>query len=681
MKEKEANALILVLENLKRKNKDYRSSVKYQVPSLWIAPGDKRPKLRTVQSVNPYEFYIHHIESILQSGQGRSKMTYKGTGGFWIGKDIVYNIFPRLATAYDHNSDGVIGGNKKDVTLSSDGIRETGTFLKTLALLGHIRALQCDVIYFLPITAIGRDGNKGDLGSPYAIRNPYELDEKLADPLCDLDITVQFKALVEACHILGMKVILEFVFRTGAKDSDWIPKYPDWFYWIDNDIQERSCDMSLEEMKRSYGSPVFSPDVLKEIKRKVAAKDFANLPPPPVDYRRMFKLPPSGPGKITKNHRGKYIGISLDPETQKEVTTRIPGAFADWPPDDIQPPWTDVTYLKLYRDENPSAPRFNYIAYNTVRMYDTELAKENLANRPLWDKIRDIVPHYQKTFGINGVMVDMGHALPPLLMGEIVSAARSIDPDFSFLSEDFSVEKKSLDAGYNIVLGYSWSVQHKKDGMAKLLRHAGTEGMPLSFFATSETHNTPRSATKTGGTEFSKNSYVANCFIPHGIPFIHNGFELGETYPVNTGLEFSPEELEFFREKTLPLFDRHGFDWMRPVEFSDFIEKVNRIRKKYGSIIFGTGSETFAFIPTGNANALAFKRIQKTGRRQKILCILISLDYEAPQNFTIAGESFNKQKIKDLLYGSIYLVSNDTVQGTLKPGGACIFYYEQEIPL
>ena len=57
---------------------------------------------------------------------------------------------------------------------------------------------------------------------------------------------------------------------------------------------------------------------------------------------------------------GRWVGV-LDDGTR----VRIPGAFADWPPDDNQPPWTDVTYLRMY-----DHPDFNYMAYNTIRMYD-----------------------------------------------------------------------------------------------------------------------------------------------------------------------------------------------------------------------------------------------------------------------------------------------------------------------
>ena len=77
-------------------------------------------------------------------------------------------MFVRTTAAFDHNGNG-----KLDLPLNERGFRETGTFLKAIAMLPYIKRLGATVIHLLPITSIGQDGNKGTLGSPYAIRNPY----------------------------------------------------------------------------------------------------------------------------------------------------------------------------------------------------------------------------------------------------------------------------------------------------------------------------------------------------------------------------------------------------------------------------------------------------------------------------------------------------------------------------
>ena len=75
-------------------------------------------------------------------------------------------------------------------------------------------------------------------------------------------------------------------------------------------------------------------------------------------------------------------------------------------------------------------------------------------NRPLWDRIVGIIPYYQKEFHIDGVMIDMGHALPMELKAEMVRTAREHNPDFAFWDENFSVTRKSREEGYNAVFGF-----------------------------------------------------------------------------------------------------------------------------------------------------------------------------------------------------------------------------------
>ncbi|MEW6712250.1 MAG: alpha-amylase family glycosyl hydrolase, partial [Candidatus Riflebacteria bacterium] len=451
------------------------SHIRYRVPSLWVPAGKEPVDGKPPVSVQPAEFFLSHIEAIeknqiagIDPARSLNSQMPGGKGGEWIASQSIYNIFVRLTAAYDHDGDGQLGGSKADLTLNVDGIRESGTFLKCIAMLGYIKSLGCDTIHLLPVTAIGHDGNKGDLGSPYAIRNPYKIEATLADPLVEMSAEDQFRAFVYAAHMIGMRVITEFVFRTASKDSDWIASNPEWFYWIDENIKDRDPgETDPEKIAAGYGNPVFDAATLKLINQKVQSRDFNQLPPPPDYYQHFFKLCPEK-NAVALNRRGQYRGVSVCPKTGEKFSVRIPGAFADWPPDDNQPPWGDVTYLRMYRDENPQKPEFNYIAYNTIRMYDTSLAKPELANESLWKTIEELIPTYQREYGIDGVMVDMGHAVPVSLMQKIISTARNHDENFAFLSENFEIKEDSVQAGYNAVVGYAWWVEYRRDGMYDL---------------------------------------------------------------------------------------------------------------------------------------------------------------------------------------------------------------------
>jgi hypothetical protein len=54
---------------------------------------------------------------------------------------------------------------------------------------------------------------------------------------------------------------------------------------------------------------------------------------------------------------------------------------------------------------------------------------------------------------------------------------------------------------------------------------------------------------------------VVQLCYPRAIPFLHNGFELNEKLPVNTGLNFSQTDLDVLKEEPLALFYKTGMHW------------------------------------------------------------------------------------------------------------------------
>jgi starch synthase (maltosyl-transferring) len=541
----------------------------YFVPGLWIDYESTAP-----QAVNPYDFYTGILLSILDV---EPLPFVQGNGnGDWTRRAIVYNLFPRVTAAYDHAHD-----NKLDIEPSPEGWRDTGTLLKCIALLPYIQSLGINTVHLLPISSVGQDGKKGTLGSPYGIRNAYELDHNLAEPAVGLDVNVLFAGFVEAAHRLGMRVVMEFVLRTSSKDGDWIGEHPEWFYWIREEIPDRL--------------PIFPRDDLACVKEKVARHDFTALPAPPKSYRDMFTRPPR-PDQVHMED-GRWVGV-LDDGTR----VRIPGAFADWPPDDNQPPWTDVTYLRMY-----DHPDFNYIAYNTLRMYDIRLAVPENAVTGLWDSIAGVIPHYQREFGIDGVMIDMGHALPMPLKQRIVKTARDLNPNFAFWDENFLIGQKSVDEGYNAVLGYMLFDFHIPDKLREFIGRLSGERLPLPFFATAENHNTPRAASRPNALQYVHYALAMSMVMP-GIPFLHGGFELMETKPINTGLGFTDEMIRANPTDTLPLFSEWAFDWTRPHNLVGSIRYALEVRQKYARLLSNPDPETFFLGYSDNPHFIVFAR-------------------------------------------------------------------------
>lgn len=655
-------ALAQIVEELRAREPEGRN-LTYHVPAAWTPVGAPR-ETDGPRAVNPYSFMLEHIGAIEKADDARPPACDGPAGrkpGDWVRDAVVYNVFVRLTSAYDHDRDGQIGTpDAPDVdarTRNQQGVRETGTFLKTIALLGHMRSLGATAIHLLPITSVGRFGNKGNLGSPYAIRNPYALEETLADPLIRADVDTQFRALVEACHALGMRVICEFVFRTASRDADSIAKHPDWFYWIKREVDDRPAGAAPDD-PRFYGSPPFESDLLAVIKDKVARHDRSEMPPPPQWYRDNFQPAPR-PDQIRKDEDGRWVGTLDDGSL-----VHVPSAFADWPPDDFQPPWTDVTYLRLYGDP-PEGPSFNYIAYNTIRMYDERLARQELANPALWAAVRGILPHWQRVYGIDGCMVDMGHALPPALMASMFDEARANHPDFALLSENFVVDEHSASTGYNSVLGYQFRAMENADQIRQLVARVCVDGLPVAVFGAGETHNTPRVAMRDRGARFCRALWMLNCFLPDTIPFIHGGFELADPRPVNLGLAFTPDEVATLGQRPLALFDLAALQWDEGGGLADEMARISTLRDEHAAVVKAQGETSLDWLPGQEQDLLAFRRHDAASGDQVIM--VVDWRCNGPREVTIDTRQPGSRWI-DPLDGTAFEAPDGHVSLTLQAG-------------
>jgi hypothetical protein len=89
----------------------------YYIPSLWKNPYSSKME---ILKIDPFEFYHSTLNNILDSPDTE---LIKGEGrGEWSKNAIIYNIFVRSTTAFDHNNNGKI-----DITFSKSKFRETFT--------------------------------------------------------------------------------------------------------------------------------------------------------------------------------------------------------------------------------------------------------------------------------------------------------------------------------------------------------------------------------------------------------------------------------------------------------------------------------------------------------------------------------------------------------------------------
>lgn len=97
-----------------------------------------------------------------------------------------------------------------------------GTFRAAQEQLPRLKELGVDILWLMPIHPIGVVNRKGTLGSPYSVRDYYDVNPELGTK-------EEFRAFVKAAHAQGFKVILDLVANHTAWDNALAQKHPDWY--------------------------------------------------------------------------------------------------------------------------------------------------------------------------------------------------------------------------------------------------------------------------------------------------------------------------------------------------------------------------------------------------------------------------------------------------------------------
>ena len=97
-----------------------------------------------------------------------------------------------------------------------------GTFKAFQAHLPRLKALGVKILWFMPLQPISVKNRKGTLGSPYSIADYTAINPEFGT-------ADDFKALVEAAHASGFKIVLDWVANHTGWDNKWISAHPDWY--------------------------------------------------------------------------------------------------------------------------------------------------------------------------------------------------------------------------------------------------------------------------------------------------------------------------------------------------------------------------------------------------------------------------------------------------------------------
>ncbi len=97
-----------------------------------------------------------------------------------------------------------------------------GTLRAAERELPRLKTLGVDILWLMPVHPIGEKHRKGTLGSPYAVRDYYGVNPEFGT-------RDDLKRFVDAAHVQGMYVILDWVANHTAWDNPLVEQHPEWY--------------------------------------------------------------------------------------------------------------------------------------------------------------------------------------------------------------------------------------------------------------------------------------------------------------------------------------------------------------------------------------------------------------------------------------------------------------------
>ncbi len=525
----------------------------YKIPYCWnyVNADFEKSDSKGEITVNSVDYFLKCLKEI------------ENTKGCDFSDDIImYSMLVRTFSAWDH-------GNGY----------ECGTFLKSICLLPLLKETGVNTIYLLPVFEMSQMNKKGEIPSPYAIKNIMKIDNSLKDDhLPDISPEEEFKAFCEACHKLGIRVILDFVFRTVSRDSVLLEEHPEWFYYI----KSHEADNFNAPGCSGIGHSSVNEKSVKNLYNSSETESFANCFVYPPDKKTMDFLKQNDEREINEIINDK-LGITV-----------MPG-FADTI-NDPQPQWSDVTFLKFYFDntvnvKNKFGEKFPpMIAQDGVKC---SLFGGDEENKDLWEYTENIIPYYIKNYSLDGARIDMAHALPEKLNQRIISKVKSIKKDFIFSSEDFDSSKTAQlkETGYDFFTGGIWDAWGKKEYKSKDFNKKIYESVSGEIPCVSclEMADTPRIAHLLGQKQIIS-SIIISSLLPNTVYLINNGMEFSEKQPMNLGLN-NNEDGKYVLPKNHPyygklaFFDNFLFDWTNRKHIFTALKEGISLRTEFYEII------------------------------------------------------------------------------------------------
>lgn len=528
----------------------------YAIPQSWNIYGyQAMRRLRDGQLlVNPYAFYSFTIEQIFKDGIPAEHIQEENRD--WLKRSVIYSMMIRTATAWDHDRDNIIHHD------NLYHLSDNGTFLKCVALLPLLKRMGVNTILLYQPFALGKTQKAHDFAPREAVLDFTQLDDDLRDPMLEeMDVLQQAQAFMEACHILGFKVILEYCPAMMARENAYAIEHPEWFYWI------------KEEYEGSYHAPdvhtlpqntIPYPYTQKDLYRSEDVKE----------HIAQFVHAPENMERVSLAELRKKQHICIAPAIVDQINANIP---AD----------PDTTILRFYEDLTFLEGTESYMLQDTIRP-DLYTGKQPIT--ACWKQLNKNIRWYQKNLNIDGLYIAKPYLLPKKLQKDLTKTARRQRPDFVMIAEDTTVENSSewLHLGYDMISGNSgyeeadvWDF--KFHNFAYRLK-----GNECGMFTASEFCDSRRIGSLTHGKTLAVLLTIMNHFLPNGVPMLLNGIESFDPQPTQLSVygdtstlrTLPKEDSRYLRQ---PFLDQYAYDYVA-YDLSlliNLLEKTSKIRNEY----------------------------------------------------------------------------------------------------
>lgn len=533
----------------------------YAVPESWNLYGYSEKK--TIRSkeilVNPYAFYLFTLRHILKDEKGRWKKALplcdaSASKGDWLKKSSLYSLMVRTAASWDHDRDDRIDHD------NLYHLSDNGTFLKSILLLPMIKRMGIDTILMHQPFALAKTQEAHDYAAKESVMDFQRIDEALADPLVEeLNAKEQCAAFIEACHLMGIRVILEYCPGKLARDNVYVSEHPEWFYWI------------REEEALHYTAPVCHGLPQNTIPHTYTLKDFYRS----EDVQRHIATFTKAP-EVGEATSGKVIA----PAMSDQINANIP---AD----------KDATIFRFYEDLHSHVPAEIKKSAQPYLMQDTIRNDLHPGRKPLtdlWELLNENITWYQSELGIDGLYLEKPYLLPEKLQKQFVKTARRKNRKFAMIAEDAAAENSQLwlNKGYDAISGKSG---YEESDIWNFKFHSFAyqlKGNACPMLAASEFYDSRRVSCLDGGKTLANMLSVMNQFLPNGIPMMMNGIESYEVQPMQLS-EYGDKKYLYSLGKDDPRYlqqaylDHYYFNYRSSdlMVLPSLMEQTSKLRRAY----------------------------------------------------------------------------------------------------